>query len=129
MNLARPYLNGLPRRLVLEALHSFNGERSRRNIDCEVAWCVKQMLVQRTDAFVRIAGCVCFTVGRFLIDTRLRLLSGLAVDDTNRDRSHRPRPSSRCESDQLLLATPTLHQLQLRQTLLVRNVGNPFAIG
>ena len=86
---------------------------------------VKKMLVQRTDAFVQIAGCVDFAVGRFLIDARLRLLS-VSPSTHDRNRSHRPRPSSRCESNQLLLAAPTLHQFQLRQTLLVRNVGDPF---
>src|SRR6516164_5305866 len=128
MTLAGLYLNGLLRWLILETLHSFDSKQSRRNIDCKVAWCVKQMFVQRTDAFVRIARCVDFAIGCFLIDARLRLLSGLAVDNTNRDCSHRPRPSSRCDSNQLLLAAPTLHQLQLRQTLLVRNIGDPFSI-
>src|SRR5437867_13025347 len=86
------------------------------------------MSVERRDALIRILGVVSLTIGGHRVDAGRRWMAGFLVDHAHGHGAHATTPAFGGDPQELLLASPTLEQLQLWKTLLVGDLHDPFAI-
>ena len=111
----------------LEAFHGRQLHLPGWNLDTKLAGRMENPVARGADARVGVRRRVELAVGGREMDSGAARLPAV-VDGPDREHSHGPLPSAIDDADEAIFAAVHFEQCQLRQTLTVVDVRNPFAV-